>query len=138
MKLWDLNAGVELQELAGHRDDILAIALTRRGVIVSFSTQDGLKIWGPVHRGCFCSFTPDQSILCGALGPDEHTIVMGDRVGKIHVMKMTDGDLVARRAYDLYLKRGMVHGHALDDWLEAERETYAIAQSAKTVAPKGI
>ena len=26
------------------------------------------------------------------------------------------------RAYELYLKRGMAHGHAVDDWLRAEAE----------------
>jgi hypothetical protein len=30
--------------------------------------------------------------------------------------------LIAKRAYELYSERGFGHGHALDDWLEAERE----------------
>ena len=34
---------------------------------------------------------------------------------------MTDRD-IARRAYELYEKRGREHGHELDDWLQAERE----------------
>ncbi len=34
---------------------------------------------------------------------------------------MTDRD-IARRAYELYDKRGREHGHDLDDWLQAERE----------------
>ena len=29
---------------------------------------------------------------------------------------------VRRRAYELYEKRGRLHGHAMDDWLQAERE----------------
>jgi len=29
---------------------------------------------------------------------------------------------VAKRAFELYCERGQRHGHALDDWLEAERE----------------
>ena len=39
-------------------------------------------------------------------------------------------DEVAARAYELYKKRGAVHGHDLEDWFEAElqlireRETY--------------
>ncbi|MFN3395622.1 MAG: DUF2934 domain-containing protein [Thermodesulfovibrionales bacterium] len=28
---------------------------------------------------------------------------------------------IAKVAYELYLRRGCVHGHDLDDWLEAER-----------------
>jgi hypothetical protein len=30
--------------------------------------------------------------------------------------------LIAERAYGLYLDRGMSHGADLDDWLEAERQ----------------
>ena len=29
---------------------------------------------------------------------------------------------IAKRAYQLYLERGVDHGYALDDWLQAERE----------------
>jgi hypothetical protein len=29
---------------------------------------------------------------------------------------------VARRAYQLYERRGGEHGHDVDDWLQAERE----------------
>jgi Protein of unknown function (DUF2934) len=31
-------------------------------------------------------------------------------------------DAIAKRAYELYLQRGSVSGHELDDWLEAEAE----------------
>jgi hypothetical protein len=33
-----------------------------------------------------------------------------------------DPDEVARRAYEIYQKRGGQHGADLDDWLEAERQ----------------
>jgi succinate dehydrogenase flavin-adding protein (antitoxin of CptAB toxin-antitoxin module) len=36
-------------------------------------------------------------------------------------MDVRDND-IARRAYELYEQRGGVHGHDLDDWLQAERE----------------
>jgi Protein of unknown function (DUF2934) len=29
---------------------------------------------------------------------------------------------IRQRAYDLYLQRGMAHGHDVDDWLRAEAE----------------
>jgi hypothetical protein len=29
---------------------------------------------------------------------------------------------IAKRAYEMYLRRGNEEGHALEDWLEAERE----------------
>ncbi len=31
-------------------------------------------------------------------------------------------DAIARRAHELFVSRGAVHGHDLDDWLEAERQ----------------
>jgi len=31
-------------------------------------------------------------------------------------------EAIARRAYGLFLQRGQADGHALDDWLQAERE----------------
>jgi Protein of unknown function (DUF2934) len=31
-------------------------------------------------------------------------------------------EVIAARAYELYLERGCVHGHHLEDWLLAERE----------------
>lgn len=34
---------------------------------------------------------------------------------------------VARRAFELYCARGRKDGYALDDWLSAERELFAVA-----------
>jgi hypothetical protein len=31
-------------------------------------------------------------------------------------------EAIAQRAHQLFLSRGGVHGHDLDDWLEAERQ----------------
>ena len=31
-------------------------------------------------------------------------------------------DVIAQRAYELYVARGGVDGHHLEDWLQAERE----------------
>jgi hypothetical protein len=35
---------------------------------------------------------------------------------------VNDPDAVARRAYEIYQRRGGDHGADLDDWLEAERQ----------------
>jgi len=40
----------------------------------------------------------------------------------------TTEDVIAQRAYDLYLARGAEDGHDVEDWLQAEREI----QEAKT------
>jgi len=46
------------------------------------------------------------------------------KLGKSSNPSMSCGDLnklVAKKAYELYEKRGRKAGHSMDDWLEAER-----------------
>jgi hypothetical protein len=46
------------------------------------------------------------------------------KLGKTSTPAMSKDDLnalVAKKAYELYEKRGRKAGHAIDDWLEAER-----------------
>ena len=38
-----------------------------------------------------------------------------------------DAEAIAKRAFELYLQRGSVPGHELDDWLEAEAELASAA-----------
>ena len=42
-------------------------------------------------------------------------------------------DAIAKRAYELYLQRGSLAGHELDDWLEAEAE---LSRAAADDAPQ--
>jgi Protein of unknown function (DUF2934) len=35
---------------------------------------------------------------------------------------------IRRRAYQLYERRGYVHGHAFDDWLEAKAEVLGVTK----------
>jgi hypothetical protein len=41
-------------------------------------------------------------------------------------------EAIALRAYELYLERGGADGHAIEDWLRAERELASAA--ARTIA----
>ncbi|MGH9597281.1 MAG: DUF2934 domain-containing protein, partial [Edaphobacter sp.] len=41
--------------------------------------------------------------------------VLADRMGEIH-------DMIARRAYELYERRGGAHGRDFEDWIQAEDE----------------
>ena len=45
-------------------------------------------------------------------------------------------DSVARRAFELFLERGGVHGHDLDDWLIAERQVRGTSTRKKRASPK--
>ena len=42
---------------------------------------------------------------------------------------MSDQDAIAKRAHELYLQRGSLPGHELDDWLQAEAELAAAQDS---------
>lgn len=39
------------------------------------------------------------------------------------------GARIAQRAYELHERRGKVHGHDLEDWLEAERQIFSEEQT---------
>jgi len=43
---------------------------------------------------------------------------------------------IAKRAYEMYLRRGNEEGHALEDWLEAEREV--LSQMPTGAESRGI
>jgi hypothetical protein len=43
-----------------------------------------------------------------------------------------DEEAIAKRAYELYLQRGSVSGHELDDWLEAEAELSSEASTRQS------
>jgi hypothetical protein len=42
-------------------------------------------------------------------------------------------ELVAQRAYEIYLQRGGEHGQDVDDWLQAERDLSMIEREAATL-----
>jgi hypothetical protein len=37
-------------------------------------------------------------------------------------------EFIQRRAYEIYMRRGQVPGHELEDWLQAEREAKTAAK----------
>ena len=41
-----------------------------------------------------------------------------------------DQEEIAGRTYDLYLARGQVNGHEMDDWIEAKRQVLEESRSA--------
>jgi hypothetical protein len=43
---------------------------------------------------------------------------------------------IEKRAYQLFLKRGGVHGYAMEDWAQAEKEVNDELNAVKKVAAK--
>jgi hypothetical protein len=50
---------------------------------------------------------------------------LGGRMRSIPLKRPLDVD-IQRRAYELYSSRGRESGHAIDDWLRAEREILGV------------
>lgn len=47
-------------------------------------------------------------------------------------------DAIAKRAYELYLQRGSVPGHELDDWLEAEAQLARESSQDEQTSPQPV
>jgi len=43
---------------------------------------------------------------------------------------------IEKRAYELFLKRGGIHGYAMQDWAQAEKELSAAAKAPKKAEAK--
>lgn len=50
--------------------------------------------------------------------------------------KMPTSERIEKRAYALYLERGSEDGHALEDWLAAERELIEVPEKSASAAPR--
>jgi hypothetical protein len=48
----------------------------------------------------------------------------GSAAGQAPRPSNPSSDAIAQRAYELFVRRGAVHGHDWDDWLTAERELW--------------
>jgi hypothetical protein len=44
-------------------------------------------------------------------------------------------EMIEKRAYHLFLKRGGVHGYSVNDWFEAEKEIFAELEAKKKSEP---
>ena len=53
--------------------------------------------------------------------------------GKVSQVELEER--IQNRAYDLYLQRGCVNGHALDDWLEAKAEVLGVVSTPVDSTP---
>jgi hypothetical protein len=51
-------------------------------------------------------------------------------------LKMPIAEQIEKRAYGLYLERGSEDGHALEDWLAAEREVIELREESASAAPR--
>ena len=51
-------------------------------------------------------------------------------------LAIPEEEAIRLRAYELYAKRGMVEGHAVDDWLEAKADLLNGSSTTSKIQPK--
>ncbi len=90
--MWDLENGEELFTLPGHIDGIYwiqAVAVTlNENRAVSVSDDRSLKVWNLESEEEVASFTGDSMLFACAVVPDGETIVAGDRLGHVHILRL--------------------------------------------------
>ncbi len=79
-------------------DKVKAESIKTKHAGGSTPSDDALRAGKSLHRGAISRATQSA--------PNEDAIQ----------------ERIAARAYELYLQRGQVQGHNMDDWLEAERQ----------------
>src|SRR6266545_5509445 len=59
--------------------------------------------------------------VCDVLQFTKSPIIGGGVMGSSHSSPESRNELVKKKAYELYLKRGKLPGHEMEDWLAAEK-----------------
>jgi WD40 repeat protein len=88
LKVWDLGPGALLRSLEGHSGPVYAVVLTPDGSrAVSASDDRTVRVWDLATVSQLAAFAADDPIYCCALAPFVHTIVAGDRRGRVHFLR---------------------------------------------------
>lgn len=77
---------------------------------------------GPSERAAQRPANPRSRTRPAAARPSEPRELDAPPIGAMGAARPDREQLIATRAYALYLDRGMAHGSDVDDWLEAERQ----------------
>jgi WD40 repeat protein len=60
--------------------------------LISVSDDNNLKVWDLLNRGVIASFTGDSALKCCAVAADGVTIVVGEASGKVHFLRLEEGE----------------------------------------------
>ncbi len=89
LKVWDLATGRNLRTLAGHAGGVYAVAVAPDGQrAISASEDKTLKVWELASGSEVATFEADAALLCCTVSPDGKTILAGDILGVIHVLRL--------------------------------------------------
>jgi WD40 repeat protein len=91
LKVWDLESKTVLCTLQGHTDWINGLAVTLDGRrAISSSGDNTLKVWDLGSGKVIASFSGDSALNACAVASDGVTIVVGDALGKIYILRLEE------------------------------------------------
>jgi WD40 repeat protein len=91
LNVWDVESGKKLYTLGEHRRAVLALALAVDGRRVVSGSRDGaVKVWELESGREIAAFHADAPVLTCAIGPDQRTVVAGDGIGRLHLLRIVE------------------------------------------------
>jgi WD40 repeat protein len=85
---WDLESCAELSVLEGPGKEVQAVSLTADGKYAVSATADGtLSWWDLAHGSLMARFGGDAQFTTCAITPDGATILAGDVLGRLHILR---------------------------------------------------
>lgn len=86
--VWDTDT-LELScVLSGHVQEITYLEWLSPRLLVSASEDMCIRVWDTVQETLLCELTIDAPIAAGSYAPTEKIIVVGDKGGRVHFLKL--------------------------------------------------
>jgi WD40 repeat protein len=89
IRIWDVERAEAIGKLDGHAGPITAVRISRSGRwIVSGSTDNTIRVWDRHNGNEIARFYADAEITMCAVAPDERSIIAGDALQRIHLLRL--------------------------------------------------
>lgn len=88
IKTWDLGSSDLLYSFAAFVSPVVNLAVSPDGErVICVSENEAIKVWSRAGEE-IATFAADGSITCFAVGTDGRTIVAGDYLGRVHLLRL--------------------------------------------------
>jgi len=89
LKVWDLKTRKDIMTLQGHTDWVRSVSIFPDGDrAISASGDNTLKVWDMKTGQVIASFTGESGMLSCAVAQDGVTIAAGDKLGRVHFLRL--------------------------------------------------
>jgi WD40 repeat protein len=89
VRVWDLTTRSEQGVFRGHTKRVHGVGVTPDGRLAVSASEDGtLMVWDLDCRRILARFVGDGGFLTCAAAPDGRTIVAGDKLGRVHFLRL--------------------------------------------------